>query len=235
MNMRAIYLVSIISAILLLAGCSAEVQQEAEPEVSEVSAGELSLAAEKETVEETVPETLSDWDIVKAHVTNNYEISEEYFDDHFVFVDSKPAQIRSDDFDSINKGFPVIVEDAKLVRYELVLNDGAGREYIVDYLEGIYISEGNVVDDLNGPLAHVSYNARGPTHEMAVAVDKFDAVQKAKGVVDCTSRKNFDVEEARLGLSLLLHDSELVWNWESNGNACFISATKPGEVEVMLL
>ncbi len=223
-------MISIILLVAALTGCSnSALQQDA------VIDSQLSFDSVKESIPTVAEQKVvkTDWEIVREHVTTKYDISEEYFNEHFIFSSVKTVDIKSDRFDSTAKEFPTAIENAKLVRYTLRLNDAAGREYLIkDYLEGVYIHDGKVLD--NTELAHVSYRKIAPTEELSVNVDKFTALQNVKNVAACNNAKDFNTKEARDNLNLVFSGSKLTWEWSSNGNSCLISAERPGEVEVMI-
>ncbi|MBW2968338.1 hypothetical protein KY362_07700 [Candidatus Woesearchaeota archaeon] len=197
------------------------------------------------TADDSAPEVMrSDWDLVREFVTSHSFVSEEYFDRHFVFdrVESG-VELRSDVFDPVAREFPVLTHDADLVKYHLKLQDDAGNEYLIrEYLEGVYIFEGQVVSRVEKhPAVDTSkiprrvYEEIAPTHEFRVLVNKQDAIEQGKYIVDCTRKEWFDTWEARENLDLQFRNGKLVWAWESKGNACFINAEKPGEVEVLII
>lgn len=205
-----------LALFVFVAGCSTTpVEQEPILDTEIILASEPAAKVQK-----------TSWETFREYVTTN-DISEAYFDEHFVFLNSEGGvQIRSDTFDRMKNEFPVIIQDAELVRYKIVLKDKVGREYLVnDYSDGAYLHNGEVLKQ----------HYTGPTRELNLRVDKFAAVQHAKAVVACTDKQHFDVSEARENLELVYTKDRLAWSWASKGNVCLIDAETPGEVEVMII
>ncbi|MBD3331168.1 hypothetical protein GF354_06640 [Candidatus Peregrinibacteria bacterium] len=187
----------------------------------------------KESVSVQQPE---DWEIVKNFVLENTDISEDYFNEHFEYVESvlnyKVKYSGSGNHYYLGH-WPIGIADAVQVKYNFVIDDAEDREQIFE--KSILLHNGEVIEE--GDVNISFYTPDGfnftRSNDFVVSSDyqilltKEDAVNAAYSFEECVDPDwFFDLEGAAENLKLWVTGGDIIWLWaEPQGlSACYINA-----------
>lgn len=186
--------------------------------------------------DDTAVDQPEDWEIVKSYILTNSSISEDYFDEHFEYVESVINYKITDWNNYLGGRYHIGIADAVQVKYNFVIEDADEQEQVFEKSITLHndqvIEEGYINESFYTPdgFEFTGNNKFAASSELEIAVTKEEAADIAKGNEECIDPEYFDVTTAENDLHLKALFDEIYWIWADNLSYCYINA-ETGDID----